>query len=697
MTRFIRRWLAPTTVAIAALGVAACKPPSTKPTNQAAPVNTGPSLYQAADPAKVVSQPSSLDLLIASQGLVQFDETITLSAEVDGKLELVATPLEDAAKLNVDAAKYPERLIGHPRKQDWKHVRLMDGDTIKQGQVLASLDDSQAILDKLALEASADAAKKALDQSELSLKEYKSVVDKIESLLASSELEKIRYRIEYVQAKVTTARLFQEYTKLKGDMDKAVDRKMRHQIISPFDGQVVRVLRPRGVVVKAGEPIMEIQNTSRFRVEAKVPQEMAFGLESKLPLPVSVEPVRVLRPEPYSVSHRQEVTGLAVFTWVAGGKSRPVVVSTSIDGTAKVWDATGEKQTQHILPHPSGAAVRSVAAVARGDSRLVATGDSNGKVRLWDVSDPAQLPTKPTSEFEESHTQAVGAATFSADGQFLATTAGRDVIVWDVGTKKKKYALPADHRDDVKAVHFTPQATLVTVCRDKAIRVWKLGTDGASLERTIDHRSGAVDVLGVTADGGRVLFDQNAGRIDLVNLADGNTTGTLLNTGSGQRFSGLALFSPDSKFAITGAGDDAKGELQLWAVPESGRGTEQKRLATPERTAVTCAAFSPDPAHRFVAVGTQTGGVYFWMLTAADQVALTGKLVSITRPDQTTATLRVEVENPGGKLDSPLQDRGIARLVIDRNAKTLPAGPMPVVPPGTKVELPPVVVPIAGK
>ncbi len=700
--RLLRRWLAPAAVAVAALGVAACGKPTTKSTTTTGPaVAIGGPLYPPAAAAVVATQAAGPEPIVASQGQVQFDETITLSAEVDGKLELVATPLEDAVKLNLAYAKDPDRLLPHPRKPEWKHVRLVDTDVVKQGQVLASLDNSQAVLEKDSLVASADAAKKALEQSEGSLKEYAGVVERFEKLPPGSvsELEKVRYRIEYVQAKVTNARLFQEYVKLVGDLAKATDRKQRHDVLCPFDGKVVRVLRPRGVVVKAGEPILEVQNTGRFRVEAKVSQEVAFELETKLPLPVSVEPVRVVRPEPYTANHRQEVTGLAVFS-AAGSKPRPVVVSASADGTAKVWDATGETKTQHALLHPSGTAVRCVAAVARGESRVVATGDSNGKVRVWDVSDMAQLPTKPAHEFEEGHGQGVGAMAFSADGQYLATAAGRDVIVWDATGKKKKYALPADHRDDVKAVHFTPQATLVTVCRDKAIRVWTLGTSGASLLRTLDHRSGAVDVLGVTADGGRVLFDQNAGRIDLVNLADQNVTGSLLNTGSGQRFSGLALFGPDGKQVLTGAGDaDAKGELQLWAVSESGRGAEQKRLATPDRTAVTCAAFSPDPAHRFVAVGTQTGSVHFWTLPAGDQLALAGKLVSVSHPDQTTAVLRVEVENPGGKLDAQLQDRGTARLVIDRASRTLPPGPMPVVPapaPG-KIALPAVVDPLAGK
>lgn len=698
--RLLRRWLAPAAVAVAALGVAACgKPPtkSTSPTTAAAAI--GAPLYAAAAAPAVPTQVGGPEPIVASQGVVQPFETITLSAEVDGKLELVATPLAEAAKFNMSAAKDPDRLLTHPRDPALKYVRVVEGDVVKQGQVLASLDNSQAVLELQSLEASAEAAKKALDQSQASLKEYEGVVEKFERLPPGSvsELEKVRYRIEFVQAKVTNARLFQEYVKLDGDKSKAKDRKQRHDIVSPFDGRVERVLRPRGVVVKAGEPILEVQNTSRYVVEAKVSRELAYELETKLPLPVSVEPVQVVRPEPYTASHLQEVTGLAVYT-ASGGEPRPVIVSASADGTAKVWDATGKTRTPVTLLNPTDAAVRCVAASARGDSRVVATGDSNGRIRLWDVTDLTQA--KPSQEFEEGHGQGVGAITFSTDGQYLATAAGRDVIVWDAVGRKKKYALPADHRDDVKALHFTPQGTLVTVCRDKSIRVWTLGTTGASLLRTRGHRSGAVDVLGVSADGGRVLFDLNAGQIDLVNLADMSVTGSLVNTGSGQRFSGLALFGPDGKQVLTGAGDaDAKGELQLWAVGESGRGAELKRLATPDRTAVTCAAFSPDPAHRFVAVGTQTGSVHYWILPVADQLALSGKLVSIAHPDQTTALLRVEVENPGGKLDAQLQGRGTARLVISRDAKTLPPGPMPVVPapvPG-KIAVPPGLGPVAGK
>jgi WD40 repeat protein/biotin carboxyl carrier protein len=669
MTRTLRRWLAPAAVAVATLGVFACKPSTGgKGTSPTSP-SIGGVLYS---PQAVVNLPNpatDAEPIVAYQGVVEYDETITLSAEVDGKLEMVSTPLDEATRLGLPVAGYLDRRVGHPRDVNQKHVRLVDGDPIRQGQLLATLDDSQAQLDVVALQKSMKAAEEALKQSRDAVTEYDAVLKRILGLPVASELEKAQYRVQLVQAKVSEARLNQEYVKFVGDLDKATDRRQRHDIRSPFDGRVVRVLRPRGVVVKAGEPILEVQNTARFRVEAQVKGELGTMLESRLPLPVFVEPVRVARPEPYTVTHNKEVTGLAVFAWTGKGATRPVVVSASADRDVKVWDAQNDSRAVHTLPHPT--AVRGVAAVARGESRLVATGDGNGKVRLWDVSNPDQLPSTPTHEFEEAHAQGVGAVAFSPDGQYLATAAGRNVFVWDVATRKRKYALPADHRDDVKAVHFTPQATLVTVCRDKAIRVWKLGTDGAGLERTFDNRSGTVDLLGVSADGGRVLFDQSAGKIEVKGLADGRVTSSLLNGGAEERFSTLAVFGPDGTQVLTGAGDaDGKGELQVWGLPASGRGTERQRLAT---------AFSPDPAHRFVAAGTKSGGVHFWLLRP-DQPPVPGKLVSVTRQDGTTALLRVEVDNKDGKYSDHLEDRGTARLVIDPNAKATPPGPMPPVP-----------------
>src|SRR5207302_8100933 len=128
---------------------------------------------------------------------------------------------------------------------------------------------------------------------------------------------------------------------------------------------------------------------------------------------------------------------------------------------------------------------------------------------------------------------------------FFASAAGRDVFVWELAGAKKLYTLPAEHRDSVTAVSFTPQNTLVTTSKDGTIKVWKLGTERAAVVRTLDHRASAIEVLGASRDGSRVLFDQDKGRVDLVDPANGQTVGQIQNVGSAGAFSTVALFGPD--------------------------------------------------------------------------------------------------------------------------------------------------------
>ena len=685
--RTLRRWLAPAVVSGVALCVAACGGSSRNPGGTAsnpgapAPVDIGSPLY-VAEKATAAGKPTNgPEPIVVQQATIQFDEKISLATQVDGEIEMIASPLPRDGKYDPKDPLYQGRLVPRPREKSWMHVRLVEGDLIKEGQTLAFLDDTQASLQLSGLkdsmkasERSAEEGKKAVDEVEMALK-------LTESVAGVTKMELIKFRVELAQSRMTHARTFVELAKYKSDHDTTRDKWQRHYLQSPFNGRVVKILKSPGEFVKAGEPILEVQNTARFRVEGKMDRQEAERL--KLYIPVEVEPIRSFSPEPYTARHRGEVTGVAV-TAHAG---RPMVVSASNDGTALVWDVTAAEKRQHILPHPSGVGVRAVAASGgKGGPHLAATGGSDGKVRVWDLTNPAQLPDKPTAEFEDAHTQAVTAVAFSPDARYLATAAGRDVYVWDVEGRKRKYVLPVEHKDDVKAMRFTPQATLVTVCRDRTVRVWAIGSDGASVSRTLDHRSGAVDVLGVSSDGGRVLFDQEATRIDLVNLADGRTTGSLMNTGGGMRFAGLALFSGDDKFVVTGAGDaDSKGELQLWAAPDGGRGSERRRLVTQYRAAVTAAAFSPDPAHKFVAVGTQTGAVHFWLLPeSSEPTALKGRVVSVTPNDARTSQVRVEVENPDGKLTDLLQDRGAATIIIDPTVKPVP----PTIPPQPPQPLP---------
>ena len=262
------------------------------------------------------------------------------------------------------------------------------------------------------------------------------------------------------------------------------------------------------------------------------------------------------------------------------------------------------------------------------------------------------------------------AITVSPDGKFAASAAGREVFIWDILNGKRLYSLPPEHRDSVTSLAFTPQGTLITAGKDRTLKVWKLGTERGAVARTIEHRAGLVDHLGISPDGGRVLFDQDKGRIDLVNVADGQTTGQLSNVAAGAAFGTLAQFGPDHgtvdkpmPYTIVTAGGegDLKGVLQLWQAPKAGgRAAEIARLITPGRVPVTCAAFSPHPEARFLVVGTAAGTVHVWTPPSEPAKKLEGRITFIDSTNPRYVTVRVEMSNK----ENPLLDHTTATVIV---------------------------------
>jgi hypothetical protein len=193
--------------------------------------------------------------------------------------------------------------------------------------------------------------------------------------------------------------------------------------------------------------------------------------------------------------------------------------------------------------------------------------------------------------------------------------------------------------------------------------VWKLGADKGAVMRTIDHRAGAVDVLDVSKDGSRVVFDQDKGRIDLVSLTDKQTVGQIQNMGSTASFATLALFNNDDSLLVTAGGEgELKGALQVWTTPKpGGRGSEIARLMTPARVGVTCAAFSPVKETPFLVVGTDKGSVHMWVPPDAARGTAAGKVTNIDATDSRTLTVRVELDNTMLRL----YDRSAATIIIN--------------------------------
>lgn len=183
--------------------------------------------------------------------------------------------------------------LASPRAGILSFVEVREGDTVSQGQVVAGLDASIA---KAQLAIARHRASNTVD---------------LRFANESIELSKVEYdRALKANGKIEGSTLFTEFDlrRLKLAVDKSVLMKEQAQnearihaltveqleaelktysVETPFPGTVTRVLRTRGEAVTLGEPILDVVNLDRVRVEGFV--GVRDGLRLKRGLPVTVQ------------------------------------------------------------------------------------------------------------------------------------------------------------------------------------------------------------------------------------------------------------------------------------------------------------------------------------------------------------------------------------------------------------------------
>ncbi len=176
------------------------------------------------------------------------------------------------------------------------------------------------------------------------------------------------------------------------------------------------------------------------------------------------------------------------------------------------------------------------------DGMKLATGESNGDVRIWNASNGILLHTL------KGHTERIMALAFTPDGEILASGSSDTTIrVWQVSNGTLKKTLEG-HAAQIWDVDFSPDGkTLASASSDNTVRLWSV-TDG-SLLQTLKHKSSVYSVA-FTPDGQLLASGVFEGGLRLWNIKDGTVQMTLHN---GITVSNIAI-SPDGNFLALGIG-----------------------------------------------------------------------------------------------------------------------------------------------
>jgi len=273
------------------------------------------------------------------------------------------------------------------------------------------------------------------------------------------------------------------------------------------------------------------------------------------------------------------------------------LVTASSDKTAIVWDAVSGKPLITLSGHTEGISRAVFSPI--DDGVHVATASDDGTAKVWDVKTGRELLTL------SGESGRISGVAFSPDGTRIATAQDEGIAkVWDATNGDELLTL-SGHKDIVLAVAFSPDSRqLATASFDGTAKVWDAKT-GENLLTLTGHHGSSVHSVVFSPDGTRLATSSSDNTARVWDIATGIELFSL--TGHTSLVVGLA-FSRDGSQLATASGDRT---AKVWDLTPS----HELFALLADQDVVSSVAISPDGTQ----LATGSWKVLVWDMATGQQ------------------------------------------------------------------------------
>jgi WD40 repeat protein len=264
------------------------------------------------------------------------------------------------------------------------------------------------------------------------------------------------------------------------------------------------------------------------------------------------------------------------------------IVTASLDGTARLWDAPSGQELAVLRGHEDGVNSASFSP----DGVRIVTASEDRTVRLWDAG------SGQGTTVLRGHEDRVLSVSFSPDGARIVTaSADHTARLWDTRSGQGTTVL-CGHEGGVNSASFSPDgARIITASADRTAWLWDAGSGQGT---TLRGHEGGVNSASFSPDGARIVTASADRTARLWDARSGQGTTVLRGHEGGVN---SASFSLDGARIVTASADRT---ARLWDT-RSGQGTTVLRGHVRE---VRSAYFSPDSARIVTASADRTARLW---------------------------------------------------------------------------------------